>query len=226
MKPSFLLTFLLAFFWLQSSIAQRMERINPGFENKANPFLQVLGLSHHDISIYRDSTRAELWKGKYLDVFMNDKKLWNIKLYNKDGERLPVGNFTDGTGRVRLVDRSRAYEANFSNGMLQDSAIWFWQCPDQFKPMTVFQFDQGLLEGECVNYSHYNCDYIASVMVYKAGIIQSSTGYGRIKLRFQLFPPWLGPRHVDPESICYIATYQDGKMVSFTCNTPKCRSCP
>ncbi len=67
---------------------------------KTKSVLSALGINSSTISIYKDSTRYSLKNGDYFDLFFQNKKLNNLRKYNKAGIRIDSSSFKDGNGFI------------------------------------------------------------------------------------------------------------------------------
>ncbi len=217
-------TFLSAivFFIATLCCAGRAEKVNAPFDNKPNPFLQVLGLSTYQISLSRDSTRIKLKDG-HIDLILRKKALWNISRYDRDGNRVDTGTLRDGTGTVRLSFDGYMNEASFLNGSLEGTYLRSWNAGRNSRPRVEYTFRDGLLDGISRLWSFWDDRYVSIVNTYSEGYLVQSDNYGRLR-RWVAFLI-MRPQVVDPEFLCSRTIYEKGKLVSHECFVPKCRRC-
>ncbi|MBA3898788.1 MAG: hypothetical protein H0X62_01030 [Bacteroidetes bacterium] len=201
----------------------RLDKINPPFKNKFNPFLEVLHLNTNKISTIKGSSRIILNDGGYIDLFYKDKKLWNLSRHDKNGNALDVGDFKNGDGTLRINTKEFDCQAQFINGMLDGSAIFYFRHLKGEKPRSIYKFKEGLLDGESIIYSFIDFNVISSKEHYQNGYLQLREQYGRRKIRPGIFG--IKVKIVEPDKICSKTIYNDGKLVSHECYVKKCRNC-
>lgn len=208
------------------SHVNRLDKINPPYHNVFNPFLQALNLDNHGLSLSRDSSRINLENGFKIDILLKDKKLWNLTLYNKEGEKTDVGNFKNGTGKIILVFKSNEYTAKFKNGLLTDSVTFIHTYNSIKRPRFIRIFKDGLLHGKSYSYSFIDYKVISNISTYEMGMIKMSEQYGIKTFPIPLFFFILSPKIKESDKVCSRTKYEKGKIISHECFiTKKCRRC-
>lgn len=200
-------------------------RINPIYKNKANPFLEVLGMGHMLISTVRDSTRVTLVDGGYVDLIMDRRRLWRFSQFDRDDVAMDAGDLEGGTGHVRFVNGGHAYEAEFVDGTLNGEASHGEERGGHWVKISFAQFKDGLLHGEVRYQSIWHPAYLAVLERYEHGVIQLRESYGRRNwlkgfLLFLVKPV----RNVG--EVCSRTVYVDGEPRVRQCLlNKKCRHC-
>jgi len=200
-------------------------KINPPFDNKPNPFLQVLGLSATRVSLSRDSTRIDMENGGFVDMLLDRKRLWGFKQYDAEGRPMESGDLKAGTGRVHFVNGRHAYDATFEAGVLNGPMMRSDRWGSAWVPMLRPNFRNGLLQGEMRFQSLRYPQYLAGIAYFNNGMIWMSESYGRRNWLWS-FLLFLVEPVKDTDKVCSRTLYVAGVQQSHSCLLMrKCRSC-
>jgi hypothetical protein len=200
--------------------AGRLDKIDPSFNDQPNPFMQVLGLSGHRISLNRDSTRLKLKDG-HIDLILAKKKLWNLSRYDRNGNKVDIGSFRNGTGTVRLEMYNSIHEANFENGILEGPATK--TSSPRRNPWYELNFKEGLLDGDSYSWSFWDSRHRTSITTYSKGHVLRHEQYGLLRRWVSMF--MMRPQVIRTDFLCSRTIYDKGRPVSHECFVPKCRRC-
>lgn len=205
--------------------AQDTRKVNVPFGSKRNPVLQVLGFDPLRTPLGKDSLRIDLGPSGHIDVFTNKKWLWRVQQYDRQGRPMESGSLTNGTGTVRLVNGSRAYEATLENGVLQGAFDQLHLINGNWVSMIKGQFQNGLLQGELRYRSLLDRRYVSVIEQYDQGVISMRETYGRRNWLYGFLWFLVSPVK-DMNSICSRTIYERGSPSSHECLlTRKCRRC-
>lgn len=205
--------------------AQDTRKINAPFGGKRNPVLEVLGLDPLRTPLGKDSLRIDLGPSGHLDVFTDQKRLWRVRQYDRQGRPMESGTLTNGTGNVRLVKGHRTYAATLEDGVLQGEFDQLDLIHGNWVSMVKGQFQNGLLQGELRYTSLRDRRYVSVIEYYDQGVITMRETYGRRNWLYAFL--WFAVSPVrDMDSICSRTTYERGVERSHECLlTRKCRKC-
>ena len=201
------------------------KKINPPFDNKPNPFLQVLGLSANRTSLNRDSTRIALASGGFVDLILYRKRLWRFRQFDAEGGPMDSGDLEAGTGRVHFVNAPHTYDATFAAGVLHGPMVRSDLLGRAWMPMLRANFRNGLLQGEMRQQSLRHPQHLAGIAYFNNGIIWMSESYGRRNWLWGFL--WFVVAPVkDVDQVCSRTLYVAGVPQSHACLlSRKCRSC-
>lgn len=204
-----------------------LSKINPDYNNEFNPFLRALNIHTYQISLNRDSARVTLYDKSYIDIFIKEKQLWNIRRYDKDNNPIPTGNLKNGNGKVIMTFGSNQYIASFRNGILNDTVAFKYHSKTDTVYRHIHIFKDGLMHGNSYIRSMVNPDIVSVIITFDMGFLTKKEGYGVRKQFFIPIPFFIiiKQKIVNPETICSRTIYDKGKMISHDCFVPKCRKC-
>jgi len=226
MKQYYSLILLLIISFSVFSHTNRMDKINPYYHNKFNPFLQALNLDQQKLSLSRDSARVFFKDGTKIDILLKDKKLWNITMFDEEDNIVEIGNFKDGNGKVILKFKSNEYIAKFKNGLLNDTVTFSHTYNSIKRPRYIHIFKDGLLNGKSYSYSLIDYRVVSSISTFKKGIITMTEQYGIKTISIPLFYFMLRSKIKESDKVCSRTVYEKGKIISHECFiSKKCRRC-
>jgi len=225
-----LFTFVLLFYSLLTySYVDDLSKPNPYYHNVINPFLQALNIDSYQISLNRDSARVKLYDKSYIDIFIIDKKLWNLKRYDKNNQIVNIGNFKNGEGKVIMKFKATKYIAKFKNGFLNDTVAFLNHNFNQWNYRSIHIFKEGFLQGNSYDYSLIDYKVISGISTYDKGLLKKRDQFG-IKTQYIIPFPFLFSYQKHKikyaDKMCSRTIYEKGKVVSHECFiTKKCRRC-
>lgn len=201
-------------------------KINPYYRYEFNPFSQTIGLDLNNLPLRRDSIRITLHDNRTVDLFLKDRKLWNINLYDEEGKKVNTGNFKNGNGKITIRHKTALFITSLKNGLLSDTSYVYFSNKKVTYPITVHVFKDGLLEGKSYHYSRIDRTVISSIQHYEKGIMKKLELYGVCTVLIPL-PFFHIPRKIKyPNEVCASYIYEKGKVVSYEClKTKNCARC-